>query len=367
MALIIKKGSNFKNMDKKKAYTWGACALVFLLVLFTLIGAMAGSDEGKPDDFSNLSSRNFDLAQLPFVNDEAEKELLAKYNDISGVPDSTLFTPEEKEARQEADALSEEEAPDAEYEAALKELSARNTPAPAPASSAYSSYGSGVSKPATQIGTMSKGSMVSGGGGGLRGTSWTPGNASASNAKTANTKVSKEMLAKLSKTERGRSLLQAYAESSAGAKKDGEGALSGAMAAFQGGKATAELDTDLETAMAELALDETAGIGGQAASEGPSIGDVAKAVKDGQEKKDRQIPEPKPSFWAELGKQMLKGLVDGATQIAIGQANQQISIKTCVKGSKEYGFNAADCFAKPGGGSSGISSGVGASSGAAGS
>jgi len=65
-----------------------------------------------------MNPKAFDLAQLPFANDAAEKELSDSYGLTGNMPESTLYSPQEKEARQEADAFAGiPAAPDADYAA----------------------------------------------------------------------------------------------------------------------------------------------------------------------------------------------------------------------------------------------------------
>ena len=68
------------HMDKKQAYTYGAIGVVCLVALLTLASVAGG---GADDSLDNLNARGYDLAQMPFLNDEAENYLLAsKYPDM---------------------------------------------------------------------------------------------------------------------------------------------------------------------------------------------------------------------------------------------------------------------------------------------
>lgn len=101
----LKPGNVFQKinkMDKKQAYTWGAIIIVCFVALLTLASFMGDADESSFDDFN---TRGYDLAQMPFLNDEAEEYLLAsKYPDMQGNNSTMLYSAAEKEARQEADA-----------------------------------------------------------------------------------------------------------------------------------------------------------------------------------------------------------------------------------------------------------------------
>ena len=79
----LKPGNVFQKinkMDKKQAYTWGAIVVVCFVALLTLASFMGDADETSFDGFN---TRGYDLAQMPFLNDEAEEYLLAsKYPDM---------------------------------------------------------------------------------------------------------------------------------------------------------------------------------------------------------------------------------------------------------------------------------------------
>lgn len=148
------------HMDKKQAYTYGAIGVVCLVALLTLASVAGG---GADDSLDNLNARGYDLAQMPFLNDEAENYLLAsKYPDMKNNNISALYSPADKKERQEEDAK----------EAAESAASAGS----ADSSGSYnsSSYGSGYTGrrrgggqgTPTQIGSFSaSGSMASASGG----------------------------------------------------------------------------------------------------------------------------------------------------------------------------------------------------------
>ena len=114
--LKLKAGNVFEklnNMDRKQAYTIGAIGavvLVALLMLASLLGK--GADDSSLDDYK---ARGYDLASMPFLNDEAEEFLLSsKYPDMQENGSSLLFSAQEKEERQAADAEEEEDEEDDE-------------------------------------------------------------------------------------------------------------------------------------------------------------------------------------------------------------------------------------------------------------
>lgn len=142
------------HMDKKQAYTYGAIIIVALVALLTL-ASVAGS--GPDDSFDDLQGRGYDLAQMPFVNDEAEQFLLvSKYPDMRNNNVNAIYSKEEKEARQAEDAQNEE----TQETASSGESS----------SGGYTGYsrggGSGAARTPTQIGSFSpSGSMATASGG----------------------------------------------------------------------------------------------------------------------------------------------------------------------------------------------------------
>ena len=96
----LKPGNVFQKinkMDKKQAYTWGAIVVVCFVALLTLASFMGDADETSFDGFN---TRGYDLAQMPFLNDEAEEYLLAsKYPDMQNNGSTMLYSSEEKEAQ----------------------------------------------------------------------------------------------------------------------------------------------------------------------------------------------------------------------------------------------------------------------------
>lgn len=169
--LKLKAGNVFQklnHMDKKQAYTWGSIVLVCFIALLVLFSFIGSDDDSSFDDYS---SRGYDLAQMPFVSDEAEEYLLNNtYTDMKDNNASTLYTAEEKAERQEEDAAEAEEEEE-EGESASSASSAAT-------SNSYSGYGrggrggsgSGSAGGSTQINSLGSASMSRGGGSGVGGT-----------------------------------------------------------------------------------------------------------------------------------------------------------------------------------------------------
>lgn len=162
----LKPGNVFQKMnkmDRKQAYTLGAIVVVVFVALITMASFLGKADDSSFEDYN---SRGYDLAQMPFVNDEAEEYLLAsKYPDMQGNNSTMLYSSSEKEERQAEDAAQAEEE------------AASDTPAdPSSADSSYSGYsGRGYSgrvgaRTPTQIGQLGSASMRSTGGSGISAT-----------------------------------------------------------------------------------------------------------------------------------------------------------------------------------------------------
>ncbi len=157
------------KMDRKQAYTIGAIAVVLVVALLLLVSAIDAED----DSFDGMKARGYDLAQMPFVNDEAEQYLLAaKYPDMRENGSTLLYSAAEKEARQEADEeTAEANAPDEEnnYDGFSADGNAGGADG---AGHGYSGYGgrAGGGRAKTEIGTLGTASMGSASGSGVSST-----------------------------------------------------------------------------------------------------------------------------------------------------------------------------------------------------
>lgn len=160
------------NMDKKTAYTWGAIIIVFIVAVMTMTAFMDGPEDGK---FEGFETRGYDLAAMPFVSDEAEAYLLAhKYPDMKDNGVTALYSAQEKEARQEADAAAEQEA----AETATDAGGADSYAGTGGGSSSGRYYGSGGGRTGgasrTEVGKLGSASINRGSGSGVT-SSYNPG------------------------------------------------------------------------------------------------------------------------------------------------------------------------------------------------
>ncbi len=159
------------KMDRKQAYTIGAIAVVLVIALLLLISAATSGDD---DSFAGMKARGYDLAQMPFATDEAEKYLLANaYPDMKENGSTLLYSAAEKEQRQEEDAEAAEEASGEEE---MGDSSSDNDEYTGGSSSrGYGGYagGGGSGRGKTEIGQLSSTGMASASGSGVSST-WGP-------------------------------------------------------------------------------------------------------------------------------------------------------------------------------------------------
>lgn len=171
----LKKGNvieKLNKMDRKQAYTFGGIVLAVMVALVLLASLLGNAEDPSMDGFA---SRGYDLANSPFITDEAEEALLAsKYPDMQENRVGMIYTEEEKEARQEEDAAA---AAEEEEEKIYEE----NETAPSrgdddhysssSSSGGYGGYRGGGSRPKTEINTLNGSlSMARASGSGTTGT-----------------------------------------------------------------------------------------------------------------------------------------------------------------------------------------------------
>ncbi|MBP5403630.1 MAG: hypothetical protein J6Y17_00890 [Elusimicrobiaceae bacterium] len=164
------------KMDRKQAYTIGAIVVVSVVALLMLISAMTGGEDGS---FEGMKARGYDLANMPFATDEAEKFLLANaYPDMRENGSTLLYSAAEKEARQEAD---EQAAEEYAYEGSMEGAEASSDSGDASTDrGGYGGYGGGGSgrrggrtPTKTEMGQLGAAGMASAGGTGVSAT-WGP-------------------------------------------------------------------------------------------------------------------------------------------------------------------------------------------------
>ena len=293
MSLIIKSGEN-KKQTNKQAYTWAACIMVSVFLVSIAVPFLGNKKEKTGQDYKE---RAYDLAQLPFSNDEATDALLFsdKYQDI-GKKDliGTLFSKQDKEKRKQDDKVNGvPAAPDPEYKAAeiqKENLAKRNAAAEERRAAAS------VPNVPTSTGSLRAGGMVSASGAtsGVSANIWrsddkereSGGSRGGSSSGMDGNKA--QLLASI-KSGRGTGFVDATMQSSAAAKnKNAEGAAAGAINAFQKGASDnkAEATTDLEKKAEELAIDPAALNEKLAGNTIPALED---SVKDKLEKKKQEI------------------------------------------------------------------------------
>lgn len=316
----LKPGNVFQKinkMDRKQAYTIGAIVLVCFVALLTLASFLGNADDSSFEDYN---TRGYDLAQMPFLNDEAEEYLLAsKYPDMQGNNSTMLYSAEEKKERQEEDAAAAEEAGE-EDTASLAGESAG-------ASGGYSGYGGyrggGRTAAPTQVGKLGSASMGTASGSGVNATWGSPGGDFSpykSQEKGSETPVqfkNQDARRALSQFSQGSRAAAGFRDSkSANAKK----ALMGGY--VQGSEAFTDKGVDLSKT-GGLAIDPNAPVSSADLS---NLDDkVAEAAKDAKDKKE-EFEKAGQSFWEKLGEQLMSGLVDIGLKAGSAYLNQQMDV-----------------------------------------
>lgn len=321
LQLKLKPGNVFQKinkMDKKQAYTWGAIIVVCFIALVTLASFMGDAEDASFDGFN---TRGYDLAQMPFVNDEAEEYLLAsKYPDMQNNGSTMLYSQQEKEARQEADAEAT-----AEENGGTEEASSSSD-----SSESYRGYsgrgysggaGAGTGAP-TQVGQLGAASMGHAGGSGMSGSFGAPrGDFSPYKSQEKGS----EIPVQLKNTDARRALAQ-FAQTSRAAAGLRDNKNANAKRALMGGSVKgSEAFTDSGVDLSKtggLALDTNAPVSSA------DLGNLDKAVSDsakkGKDNKDKALQDlqnlQKESFWEQLGRNLLVGFANAGIQAGIGAA-----------------------------------------------
>lgn len=299
----LKPGNVFQKintMDKKQAYTWGAIVVVCFIALITLASFMGDAEDASFDGFN---TRGYDLAQMPFVNDEAEEYLLAsKYPDMQNNGSTMLYSQAEKEARQEADA---EAAAEGDGEDNTDSSSSESNTTNVYKYKGYTGVGRGVgSGTPTQVGTLGSASMGRAGGSGVSGTFGAPrGDFSPYKSQEKGSEIQYQL-----KNTDARKALSQFAQTSRAAAglKDGKGgnakkALMGGN--IKGSEAFTETGVDLSKASG-LELDTNA------PSSSMDLSNLDKKVSDGQKKAQEKKKEEEKQLENQFLNQFLSGLID---------------------------------------------------------
>ncbi len=298
----LKPGNVFQKlnkMDKKQAYTWGAIVLVCFIALITLASFMGKADEASFEDFN---TRGYDLAQMPFLNDEAEEYLLAsKYPDMKDNNSTLLYSAAEKEARQEEDAAKAETESSGQSEESYSSDGGYSRGGYS--GGGYSGRGGGSGAP-TEIGQLGSASMGRAGGGGVNAT-WGAPRGDFSTFKSQD-KGTETPMAQLKNKDARRALAQ-FAQTSRAAAGLRDGKAANAKRALMGGhiegsEAFTEDGIDLSKAQG-LAIDPNGDFSSDFSGLQDAVKDAANAAKDAKDEFKKEAMDP-------LLQQLLSGLVN---------------------------------------------------------
>lgn len=318
--------AKLNKMDRKQAYTWGAVAVVGLIALLTL-GSATSSDEG---DFSSYQTRGYDLANMPFSTDEAEQYLLAnKYPDMkNNKPAASLYSQEEKEARQEQDA---EEAAEKALNSATSKASEYRP------GRYYGNSGGGRTGAPTQVGKMNSASMGRASGSGLSGTFGATGDFS--NFRSQEKGYDKFTPQGPGKGDARKALFQSAMASraAAGLKND---KMANAKRALMGGDVRGDkafMDDSGAVNLGELKgleLDENAP---QTSTDLSGLNDAVEDAKN-DAANDAADNEQK-EWWEEMLIDMAKQFVQGLLNIGMNMAQNEIDMARKAHEAEEAGFS----------------------------
>lgn len=325
------------KMNRKQAYTIGAIVVVLVVALILLASAMGEED----DSFAGMEARGYDLAQMPFATDEAEKYLLANsYPDMQENGSSLLYSLQEKEARQELELTQfdedddddEEENEDSDYRISSSDDD-------------YSGYGSDSSRGyggrgggyggsgggKTEIGTLSSSGMASAGGSGINSTYGPTGDFRQFKGREDK---GKEKPIQLKTDDARRSLAQFKSGSLASARMN-ENKMKNAGKALFGGNIQG---SDAFKKDGTVDLDKLKEGGFTLDTSAPSHTTdlnnldkkVADAAKNAQDKKNDN-KKPEPGFWEKLFQQAMEKMVN----LAVDSAGDWV--KGWIAGKQAYG------------------------------
>ena len=300
--LKLKPGNviqKLNKMDKKQAYTWGAIVLVCFIALITLATFMGNAEDASFEDFN---TRGYDLAQMPFLNDEAEEYLLAsKYPDMKDNNATLLYSQQQKEARQAEDAAEAEEGAVSEDSS---EDSSNNGYSGGYSGRGYGGYSGGGSSSPTQVGQLGTASMGRSGGSGVSATWGAPrGDLSTFKSQDKGTEAPMAQL----KNQDARRALSQFSQTSRAAAGLRDGKAANAKRALMGGhiqgsEAFTDSGIDLSKATG-LAIDPDGDFSSDFSGLEDAISDAANTAKEAKDEFEEESMSP-------LLQQFLSGMVN---------------------------------------------------------
>ena len=320
----LKPGNVFEKMNKmnrKQAYTLGAIVIVCLIALISLASFMGQADD---ESFDNLNARGYDLAQMPFVSDEAEQYLLAsKYPDMQNNGATVLYSAEEKEERQaeDAEAAAEEE----QTEEVQEESYSSYDNSSYSGSSGRRSYGGrsrGGSGASTQVGSLGSASMGRASGSGIGGSWGAPrGDFSPYRSQSKGKEVPMPGQAKDKSARKALKQIRSGSRAAAGLK---EGKLANAKKAMwaadiAGQDAFTDNGIDLDKASG-LNLDTNA------PSSSGDLSDLSDKISDAANDAKKKDDKDKETLKDQLLKQLYSGLINLGLNLVTNIANQSVDL-----------------------------------------
>ena len=286
------------KMDRKQAYTIGAIVAVSVVALLMLI-SLSGTDDSS---FQGFDSRGYDLADMKFATDAAEKYLLAaKYPDMQDNGSTLLYSKAEKEARQEADAQAAQEEQETATNAGAE--SSSGSGGVAIQGHGYGGYRVGARGGGkTEVGQLSTTGMASSGGSGIN-TNYGP----SGDFRQFKSREDKGLGPQTPLAIRQNKEAAAFRTASLQAARSRENKLTAARKAVQ----QLSVDGQNPTTTAPT-IDPTGGfsISGDDVPVTTDLDNLDKAVenaaKDAQKKNDDDKKDDKLGFWEQLGQDLLR-------------------------------------------------------------
>ena len=318
------------KMDRKQAYTVGAIIVVAVIALLMLVSSLDTED----NSLEGMNPRGYDLAAMPFVNDEAEKMLLASYYpDMRENGSTLLYTPLEREQREQADQVEYELVPieengtagNTDQTAQQEQAGSAEAASGSGRGSGRGGRGTGAGRTPTEIGKLTSANVTTSGGSGVS-SFWGP---SVDN-RGLNGQTGTVAPAQL-QTGDARKTLGQFRAGSFAANRLRDNKMANARKAMMGGNIQGS------QAFGKNGIDASK-LGGLAldTSELPKttdLGNLDDAVDNAVKEREKQEEEEdKLSFWEQLGQDLLRqaasSLVDSITS-GIGD-----SIKGWMNGNK---------------------------------